>query len=356
MSNSPVRILHVSDTLGLGGTEKVMQLLLTHLGPAFEPTVFSFASGPRARQIRALGIDTHIGGDLFQVLSKLRPHIVHIHRGGWATPKKLRAIIQARVPVIVETNVFGQFDNTPAASSIDHTLFVSKYCLKRYCETNAITHDPARYSVLYNPVDTDFFTKNCKKDRDFSRPVAGRISRPDSGKWSRLALDFLPTVVRDLPDFRYHIIGAIPEAIDFVRDNGLEQSVIFHDPVETDAEITSFLDSVSVLAHANDTGESFGLVIAEAMACGLPVITHPCPGLKDNAQLELVEDGVTGLVATNAEEYGNALKVLFAHPDKARAMGLAGQQKAVHLFRAQTIAAQLETMYMDLLSRKGITI
>ena len=71
----------------------------------------------------------------------------------------------------------------------------------------------------------------------------------------------------------------------------------FLPPVGTDAELAAFYGSLDALAHANDTGESFGLVIAEAMACGLPVVTHPCPGERDNAQLDLVQDGVTGFVA-----------------------------------------------------------
>ena len=130
--------------------------------------------------------------------------------------------------------------------------------------------------------------------------------------------------------------------------------MIFHDPVHTDSEITQFLDTVSVLAHANDTGESFGLVIAEAMACGLPVVTHPSDGLKDNAQLELVEHTVTGLVARTTEEYANALKFLFSHPEEARRMGMAGQEKAGRLYRAQTVTRQLEAVYEELLELKGI--
>lgn len=355
MSKSPVRILHVTNSLGIGGTEKVMQLMLTHLGSDFEPAVFSFDGGERARQLRALGIDTYIGGDLLKTIQSLQPAIVHIHRGGWATPGKLKSIKLANPPIVVETNVFGHHDDSRSAAIIDHTFFVSRFCLERYCRTNAIQPDAARYSVLYNPVDTDFFAQHTVKERDFSRPVAGRISRADPGKWSRLALDILPLLVRAIPDFHYHIIGGIPEAHDYVAQHGLEQSVTFHDPVQTDAEIAQFLDSVSLLAHANDSGESFGLVIAEAMACGLPVVTHPCPGLKDNAQLELVDHGVTGLIATNTEEYANAVRHLIENPDKARTMGQAGQEKAARFYRAQHIASKLETTYRDLLSRKGIT-
>lgn len=357
MPNSLVRVLHIANSLGLGGTEKVMQLFVTSLDRThFLPAVYSPQNGERGAQLRHLGIDTYIGSDLLALLNKFQPHIVHIHRAGWTEPDQLKPMKLAKTPVVVETNVFGRHDPSPAAQVIDRTLFVSNFCLKRFADTHGIAVKPPRYSFLYNPVDTDFFAAASAKETDFTRPVAGRISRADPGKWSHLALDILPSLARDIPDFRYHVIGGIPQAHEFVHANGLSGNVIFHDPVQTDAEIAEFMNGLSLLAHANDTGESFGLVIAEAMACGLPVITHPCEGLKDNAQLELVDHGVTGLVASTTEEYVNAVKFLFSHPDEARRMGQAGKAKAARLFRVQTVTKQLETIYLELLTQKGIMI
>jgi len=356
MDASPVRVLHVIKSLGLGGTEKVMQLFVTNLDQSrFTPAVYSPANGVRAKQIRAAGVDTFVGGDLLTVLGRFKPQIVHVHRAGWPEPELLVPLKRARVPAVVETNVFGRHDPSPQASVIDHTLFVSRFCLTRFSHATGISPHPGRYTYLYNPVDTDFFAKATRPDRGYDAPAAGRISRPDPGKWSRIALDFLPLLVRDVPDFRYHIIGAIPEAVEFVRKHGLERNIVLHDPVETDAEIAAFLNGVSVLAHGNDAGESFGLVIAEAMACSLPVVTHPSEGLRDNAQLELVEHGVTGLVANSAEEYAKALNYLFSHPVEARRMGQAGRDKAARLYRMQAITRRLEALYLELLRRKGIT-
>lgn len=361
--NDRVRVLHVVKTLGLGGTEKVMQLLATHMHrERFEAAVHSPEDGPRAAQLREAGLATYVGLPLERALAAFRPQVIHVHRAGWPEPEFLRPIrdyVAAHpLTVVVETNVFGRHDPSPSGRVIDCRLFVSNFCAGRF---ERLTGIPARwpdYGVLYNPVDTDFFASALPDGPSGHGPspeglVLGRISRPDPGKWSALALDILPLLAKIVPGFRCRVIGGIPEAEAFVRQHGLAAQVEFLPPVSTDAELAAFYGGLAVLAHANDTGESFGLVIAEAMACGLPVVTHPAAGERDNAQLELVDHGVTGLVAETAEQYAQAVGWLFSHPTEARAMGRAGRDKAQRLFRAQDIAARLGGMYLELMTRKG---
>ncbi len=359
------RVLHVVSSLGLGGTEKVMHLLLARLDPArFHRAVWSPEDGPRAAPLREAGVTTFVGGDLGGVAARFSPHIVHVHRAGWPQPELLRplravfrqaasgvdAALARRLPAIVETNVFGRHDPSPSGTLIDVTLFVSRFCAERFARVQGISAVPPRWRVLYNPVDTALFARLTPDpaERDYSRPVLGRLSRPDPGKWSPLALHILPILQRELPRFRYDVIGAIPEAERYVHEHGLGDNVRFLPPVREDAELAAFFNELSLLAHANDTGESFGLAIAEAMAAGLPVVTHPCPGLRDNAQLELVEHGVTGLVADTVEDYAGAVLHLLRHPETARRMGEAGRRKAAALFDAAAQARALEALYDEL--------
>ena len=378
-SSTPRRVLHVVSSLGLGGTEKVMQLLLTRLDPSrFQRAVWSPADGPRAVPLREAGVTTFVGGDLGSVAARFLPHIVHVHRAGWPQPELLRplrtafrqasAVAQSpgtsadtqllhtgtdtprRLPAIVETNVFGRHDPSPSGQLIDVTLFVSRFCAERFARVQGIAAVPPRWRVLYNPVDTALFARLTlpPAERDYTRPVLGRLSRPDPGKWSHLALHILPVLRRELPNFRYDIVGGTPDAERYVREHGLSDNVRFLPPLRDDAELARFFNELSLLAHANDTGESFGLAIAEAMAAGLPVVTHPCPGLRDNAQLELVEHGVTGLVAETVDDYAGAVLHLLRHPGTARRMGEAGRRKAAALFDADMQARALETLYDEL--------
>lgn len=360
MVDNRIRVLQVSPSLGLGGTEKVMQSFAVNLDRnKFHVAVYSPATGPRGKLIRNAGIETFIESDLFSTLQKFQPHVVHIHRAGWSEPGSLRPFKLAKTPVLVETNVFGHHDPSPEGQLIDRHLFVSNFCAKRYEQVNSIPTIEPKYSVLYNPVDTDLFLKKCPPERERPINTFGRISRADKGKWSNLALDFLPILQKQISEgtqepFQYRIIGGIPKAEQFVSNNNLEDLVNFLPPVLTDAEIADFLNSISFLVHANDTGESFGLVIAEAMAAGLPVITHPSKDLRDNAQLELVDHGETGFIANNADEFAQTINFLLSNPQQARQMGENGRAKAARLFRAQGIAAKLGQIYIDLLTMKKI--
>jgi len=83
--------------------------------------------------------------------------------------------------------------------------------------------------------------------------------------------------------------------------------------------------------------ESLGIVFLEAMAAGLAVVA-----CRAAAMPEVVEDGVTGLLAPPRDPAGlaAALETLFADPGRARAMGEAGR-RAVAAYTPERVAARL---------------
>jgi glycosyltransferase involved in cell wall biosynthesis len=75
--------------------------------------------------------------------------------------------------------------------------------------------------------------------------------------------------------------------------------------------------------------EAFGLIIAEAMACGRPVVASDIGGIP-----ELVANGITGLTVRSGdtEELMTALYQLLESPDKRREMGEAAERKATEKY------------------------
>ena len=95
------------------------------------------------------------------------------------------------------------------------------------------------------------------------------------------------------------------------------------------------------------------MALIEAMAAGRPVVSTRVGGVPD-----LVEDGLTGLLTPpdDPEALASALSALFRDPVRRRALGAAGQKRVVSAFAAERLLEDIDRLYTDLLSAKGVVI
>jgi glycosyltransferase involved in cell wall biosynthesis len=106
-------------------------------------------------------------------------------------------------------------------------------------------------------------------------------------------------------------------------------------------DLRPWYQASSLMVHAAQR-ESFGLVLAEAMACALPVVASAAAGPS-----EIIADNHTGrLVASDDEAgFGAAMEFYLRNPDLARTHGLAGRERATQRFsihrQATDIAAAI---------------
>jgi glycosyltransferase involved in cell wall biosynthesis len=116
--------------------------------------------------------------------------------------------------------------------------------------------------------------------------------------------------------------GAVREVI---ADHGLEASVQIRGAVAT-AELPDLYRSADVVVFPTVwRTEGFGMVAAEAMACGVPVVASRIAAIP-----EVVDDGVTGLLFAPGDERELAAKLalLLANEPLRRSMGAAGVERA----------------------------
>jgi glycosyltransferase involved in cell wall biosynthesis len=156
------------------------------------------------------------------------------------------------------------------------------------------------------------------------------------------ALPLLP------PDVVLLVVGAgprLPSLIGQARRLHLADRVRFC-PSVSDDDLPRYLALADVFVFPSQNRlEGFGLVVAEAMAAGLPVVIADMPGVR-----EVIEPGKEGLLAEPllATDLASKVETLLENPDLARRMGAAGRRRAEERYGPATVVRQLLTLYADL--------
>lgn len=201
----------------------------------------------------------------------------------------------------------------------------------------------------------------------------GRIS-PEKGL--HVLLDAFARVVKQCPEARLEIIGPAvgyemplgvlklictqSEAIrlhgfydgspylsrlqERVRSLAVEDRVIFTGPPSR-LELAERYRGAHVFAFPSVCNEGFGMVAAEAMSSGLPVVATRIGGIP-----EVVEDGKAGVLVepNEPEALADALLQLLGNDKLRDAMGSAARRRAVELFAWDKTAQELRRVYGSL--------
>jgi phosphatidylinositol alpha-mannosyltransferase len=176
------------------------------------------------------------------------------------------------------------------------------------------------------------------------------VGRLEKRKGLAHLLDAFVGVKRDIPDARLLVVGAYDEMekIPFVlQTRYLGLSDVHFVGRVSDDELARYYGTADVFCAPSTGMESFGIVLLEAMASGVPMVASDIDGYRD-----VMDDGVQGVLVEpeQPEPLAVALVSLLRDPARRRAMGAAGREKAQR-YAWRVVAARVLEYYASVRER-----
>ncbi|WP_329279394.1 glycosyltransferase family 4 protein [Streptomyces sp. NBC_01451] len=224
----------------------------------------------------------------------------------------------------------------PALEKISARIAVSEYARRTLVE-----HLGGDAVVIPNGVDVDFFA-GAKPKPEWQGGTIGFIGRIDEPRKG------LPVLMKALPK----IFAARPETRLLVAGRGDEEEAVESLPPEmrsrveflgmvSDVDKARLLRSVDMYIAPNTGGESFGIILVEALSAGAPVLASDL-----DAFAQVLDQGAAGELFTNedADALADAAVRLLGDParrDELRERGSAH----VRRFDWSTVGADILSVY-----------
>jgi len=278
-----------------------------------------------------------------EVLAAFGPDVVHAHQptapstGMWAT-------LEARAPVV------GTFHSgagrarlydlaAPLLRRVTRRLAV-RIAVSRRAEAFERARIGGTFEIVPNGVDVGRFASAAPADLPDGRRLLF-VGRLDARKGFTIAVQAFGRLAAREGDLRLIVAGDGPErAAVAALPPDLRARVTMLGAVPN-AQLPAIAVACDLYLGPSTGGESFGVVLIEAMAAGLPVVASDTPGYD-----EVVHDGVDGLLVppSDPEALAVAAGRVLDDPELGARLAAAGRDRAKD-FDWPAVVDRIEALY-----------
>jgi glycosyltransferase involved in cell wall biosynthesis len=332
----------------IAGGEKVLLSLINHL-PKWnvEPILACMRPGPLAEVARHQGIevyefqnhryrDIHLVWKGIQWLARVirDADIQLVHANHAAHIYSSLATRITKIPEVWHIHDYPYHwdwvDQLLIRLPTNHVIFTTNKVKSGYSLLHACQN-----SVIYPSCIDPFYLRTLTPQSDIRAkynlplgPLFLTVTRLQEHKGQRYLLNAIPAVLSSYPDAVFAIVGK-PSGLEQerymyslseqARQLGIQDQVKFLGYV-SEKELVSLYSEALTLVHPAIT-ESFGLVLLEAMALGVPVIAAAADGPN-----VLIKDGQTGLLVptSDSESLAKAMIRILNEAGLVKVLGKAG--------------------------------
>jgi glycosyltransferase involved in cell wall biosynthesis len=361
-------VLHLIETSGPGGAEKIFLSVIAGLNPErYRSVACLLREGWVAEQLRQLAVPTWVIPQrhsldvdwIIHLARRLRSHgvdLMHAHEFGMNVYGSLLSVFTG-IPIVMTVhgkNYYTQKLRRRLAYrfvAIQGQVVAVSEDLKTYL-VNSVGIPGARITVLHNGINLEQFCVGrdqreqvrrelCVSDTQFLIGTVGNLY-PVKGQTD--LLNAAAKVLTRFPQTVFFLAGRGPLLADLQREThilGIEKHIRF----------LGFREDVPALLAAADIfvlpsrSEGLSVSILEAMAAGKPVVATDVGGNRES-----IIEGQTGFLSRSgdAAALAEGLCRLLDHPDQIPSIGREGRRRVGDLFSVQKMVSNYEAVYETL--------
>lgn len=310
--------------------------------------------------------------ELHRAIAELQPDVIYVWEiTGIGLNTMLQALNQVHIPIVFHLESYWlhyalspQTEQTQLRTRWLKKLLIGSVPSLTYASMIAASEavkqeyaeagcDAARIEVIYNGIDARFLSLPSQNDRTSHTGTLGLaqdtqliyVGRLCVEKGVMVILKALDLLVHEQGKSHFHlnIFGDgdeayIKELHSFIQAKQLDALVTFHGKVSQD-ELMRGYDRSNIMLIPSIWKEPFGLVVAEGMARGLPVITSNLGG-----PAEIVTHDVDGLLLEpgNEQALAAAILQLSENPAKCHQLAQAARETVRSRFLIESNAQRVE--------------
>jgi phosphatidyl-myo-inositol alpha-mannosyltransferase len=251
-----------------------------------------FISAGRAFPVPSNGSVAHVNGSFFmlsrmrRILAPLELDVVHVHEPTIPSVGAA-ATMMAEVPVVGTFHAAGAASQfylrwRPLAERILASITI-RVVVSETARLTVIGEFPGEYRVIPNGIEIERYEGARAGEKTKGRILF--IGRPEPRKGLPALLEAFHGLRRRLPGVSLVLAGPTPEEVHALisrerhgAHHGLD-GITALGRVSHDVKVRE-MATAEVLCAPSNGGESFGIVLVEAMAAGLPVVASDIPGYR----------------------------------------------------------------------------
>ncbi len=276
----------------------------------------------------------------YRFCKQLRPDLVHLNTS--VSPFALIGAKLLGIPIIVH---YREKPGRPLifkALNLLNAVFADGFISNSQFMKNSLAFGYDKTTVFYDASDMPEKITGPAGDKHILV-----ITRFSEDKGLDLDLDVLSLILQKVPDAHMDVVGGVIDRHEHfareiqrrISEPPLAGKVTLHGWQE---DLISFMENVDMLLHLPKVEETFGLILVEACAHGLP-----CVAFNKGGMPEIVQNGANGFLVEDGDVSGAADRCieLLTHLRLTREMGKAGRKKVEEGFSPAQEDLKIRELY-----------